>query len=111
MQRAGLEAELAAARQQRADLEASFQDVVAAAVDSNLDDEHDPEGATIAAERQQVDALARAAQRRIVDVEAALARLDTGTYGTCIRCGQLIADARLEARPAAALCIECARAR
>ena len=38
-------------------------------------------------------------------VEAALARLDAGTYGTCVDCGQPIPDARLEVRPEAARCI------
>lgn len=42
-----------------------------------------------------------------VAVKAALDRMDTGTYGTCEVCGKPIADARLEARPAATTCIEC----
>ena len=39
-------------------------------------------------------------------VVAALARLDAGTYGTCVDCGRTIPDARLEVRPEAARCIE-----
>ena len=42
-------------------------------------------------------------------VEAALARLDDGTYGTCRRCGRPIAPERLDALPWAAYCIECQR--
>ena len=38
-------------------------------------------------------------------VEAALARIDAGTYGTCVDCGQQIPDARLEVRPEAARCV------
>lgn len=38
-------------------------------------------------------------------VVAALARLDEGTYGTCVDCGQPIPDARLEVRPEAARCV------
>ena len=38
-------------------------------------------------------------------VEAALARIDAGTYGTCVDCGQPIPDARLEVRPEAARCV------
>ncbi len=45
----------------------------------------------------------------ITSVKRALARIEDGTYGECVRCGAEIASARLEARPEAALCIECAR--
>ena len=48
-------------------------------------------------------------EREIASVKRALSRLDDGTYGTCVRCGEEIAEARLEARPEAALCIDCAR--
>ena len=48
--------------------------------------------------------------REIASVKRALARIDDGTYGECVRCGEDIAPARLEARPEAALCINCARA-
>ncbi|MDV3257769.1 MAG: TraR/DksA family transcriptional regulator [Sphingomonas sp.] len=49
-------------------------------------------------------------EREIASVKRALARVDDGTYGECVRCGEKIAPARLEARPEAALCIDCARA-
>lgn len=48
--------------------------------------------------------------REIASVKRALARIEDGTYGECVRCGEEIAAARLEARPEAALCIDCARA-
>lgn len=47
--------------------------------------------------------------REIGSVKRALARIEDGTYGECVRCGEDIAPARLEARPEAALCIDCAR--
>lgn len=47
--------------------------------------------------------------REIASVKRALARIEDGTYGECVRCGEEIAPARLEARPEAALCIDCAR--
>lgn len=47
--------------------------------------------------------------REIASVKRALARIEDGTYGECVRCGERIAAARLEARPEAALCIDCAR--
>ena len=91
-----------------ADLTRGHRDIVAAAVDSNLDDEHDPEGATIAFERAQVDALMAQARHRLAEVDAARARLDGGSYGRCLTCGGAIAPARLEARPTARTCITCA---
>jgi len=48
--------------------------------------------------------------KEIASVKRALARIEDGIYGECVRCGEEIADARLEARPEAALCIDCARA-
>ena len=101
--------ELRAATLERlAALQGEHRAVVDASRDSNADDEHDPEGATIAFERAQVDALARDAVERLASVDAALARLDDGTYGTCTVCGQPIAAARLEARPTATTCVGCA---
>ena len=85
-----------------------FEEVVAASKSSNADDEHDPEGATIAFERQQVAALIAQAQQRLADVDAALARAEAGDYGTCDSCGQPIAPERLAARPQARTCITCA---
>jgi DnaK suppressor protein len=86
-----------------------FDGVVAASQASNADDEHDPEGATIAFERQQVVALLEQARRRLADVEAALERRAAGSYGICETCGRPIAPERLAARPAARTCITCAR--
>ncbi len=44
----------------------------------------------------------------IASVRRALERIEDGTYGECARCGEPIAEGRLEARPEAALCIACA---
>ncbi|GIM90794.1 TraR/DksA family transcriptional regulator [Paractinoplanes toevensis] len=86
------------------DLEALF----AASRDSNADDEHDPEGATVGFERAQLTALLAAARERITEVDDALSRVDRGTYGICERCGKPIAQERLGARPFARHCIACA---
>jgi len=101
--------EHAAALAQIDALTREFDEVVAASRSSNADDEHDPEGATIAFERQQVVALLEQARQRLSDVEAALARREAGTYGICENCGRPIAPERLAARPAARTCIACAR--
>jgi DnaK suppressor protein len=81
---------------------------VAASLDSNADDEHDPEGATIAFERSQVETLARRLQEHLTEIAAAEARLAAGGYGRCERCGRDIPPERLEARPAARTCVGCA---
>ena len=49
--------------------------------------------------------LDNTAQQR-AEVEAALRRIEDGTYGTCVDCGQPIPDARLEVRPEAARCVQ-----
>lgn len=46
--------------------------------------------------------------REIASIDRALRRIDADTYGECVRCGDVIAPQRLEARPEAALCIACA---
>lgn len=86
-------------------LRASKTDLVDAARDSNVDDEHDPEGATIAFERAQVDALAADVARRLAEIEAAEARLAAGTYGLCVVGGEPIDEERLAARPTATTCV------
>ena len=106
--RARLEAALADNAAQLRALEQQHGEIVAASRDSNADDEHDPEGATIAFERQQVVALVEQLQRSRADIERALALHDTGDYGRCESCGGPIGDARLEARPNARTCIDCA---
>lgn len=85
-----------------------FGEFVASSRDTNADDEHDPEGATIAFERSQVDALVRQTDRHLAEIEAALARLAAGTYGRCEVCGRLIPQARLQARPTARTDVQCA---
>lgn len=105
-----LEAERQQALRRLAGLTGDFDEMVAASRDANADDEHDPEGATIAFERSQVAALVLQVQGQLTEVEAAIDRLAAGIYGVCEQCGQPIAAARLEARPAARTCIACASA-
>jgi RNA polymerase-binding transcription factor len=106
--RAALAAGRAAALERIAALDRDFAGIVAAAAGANTDDEHDPEGATIAFERAQLAALAAQAREHLAELDGALARLDRGRYGLCEACGTPIAPARLAARPAARTCITCA---
>ena len=63
--------------------------------------------ATQVFEQQRDLALRDRSIQQLELVDAALARLEAGTFGTCLRCGKPIAPARLEALPWAAHCIEC----
>jgi DnaK suppressor protein len=90
-----------------ASLTRDFDGIVEASADSNADDEHDPEGSTIAFERSQVSTMVDQTRARLVDVDAALDRVARGTYGLCERCGAPIPEARLEARPVARTCVPC----
>ncbi len=65
--------------------------------------------ATQVFEQQRDLALRDRNDRHLAEVEAAIARLDDGSYGTCVRCGRPIAPDRLDALPWAAQCIECQR--
>ncbi|HEY0533529.1 MAG TPA: TraR/DksA C4-type zinc finger protein [Actinoplanes sp.] len=98
---AGVEAEAGA-------LEHDLASVFEASRSSNADDEHDPEGATIAFERAQLTATLAATRQRAAELRAALLRHDDGTYGICERCGKPIPSARLEIRPDARTCVTCA---
>jgi DnaK suppressor protein len=65
----------------------------------------------VTAERGESDALAKSLGDTLADVEHALAKFSDSTYGRCESCGQAIAPARLEAKPAARFCINCASKR
>ncbi len=85
--RTAIEIERARTMDQIANLERSFAGIVDAAELTSTDDEHDPEGATIAYERAQVSALLRQARDDLVALDGALERIDDGTIQTCAVCG------------------------
>jgi len=66
--------------------------------------------ATHVFEQQRDLALRDRNQQHLAAIDAAIARLDAGTYGRCTACHQPISAERLAALPAAALCIDCQRA-
>jgi DnaK suppressor protein len=101
-------AERAGALRRVAALEREFAALAEAASAGGTDDEHDPEGATLAFERQHAAALLERARDQLTAIDAALERVREGRYGRCDRCGQPIGDDRLAARPAAVTCIRCA---
>jgi DnaK suppressor protein len=85
--------------------------IIESSSSAGTDDEHDPEGATIAFERQHTAALLSQARQHLAEIDAAMARLAEGSYGVCADCGRPIGAARLAARPAATTCIACASRR
>ena len=74
-------------------------------------DENFADSGQVTAERGEVEALAGQLEETLTEIDDALAKLDAGAYGECESCHQPIADARLEAMPAARLCMTCASQR
>lgn len=82
-----------------------------AAIEDLLDDTPDQDWADRATERQGdevLEALGLSDQAELRRIDAALARIDDGSYGICAKCGEEIAPARLEALPDTPLCVNCA---
>jgi DnaK suppressor protein len=98
----------------RARLEAELKELEArqARIAEDLAEPLNPDSSEQAVEMEDDAALegqGALIAKEIASVKRALARIEDGTYGECVRCGEDIAPARLEARPEAALCIDCAR--
>ena len=68
-------------------------------------DQHQADVGTETFEREKDLSILEQVEAELADVEHALRRLDDGTYGTCEVCGKVIPDERLEAMPAARLCL------
>lgn len=99
--RALLEEERAHLRHQLAEL--GHGDAGGLQYDANFAD-----SSQVTAERGETEALVQKLVASLHEVEHALAKFDSDTYGVCEGCGKPIAQARLEARPEARLCIDCA---
>lgn len=106
---------LAAVRQQQdrtarqiESLERAVASIVEASELTSTDDEHDPEGVTIAYERAQAIALLRQAREDLAVLAGARARLESGRPVVCTICGRSIDLGRLAALPTATRCIHCA---
>ena len=76
---------------------------------SPTNDNHLAETATATLGREIDYTLGDNAEQVLSEIDAALKRIDAGTYGTCVNCGQEIPRKRLEANPWASLCIDCKR--
>ncbi|MEU8385505.1 TraR/DksA family transcriptional regulator [Streptosporangium sp. NPDC048865] len=103
-----LNAERASTVAQIEALTRDWDDLVDSSAQVANDDEHDPEGATIAFERSHLQSLLDRARDQLGALDEMTERLHRGTYGVCDDCGRPIGLARLKARPVARTCIECA---
>ena len=74
-------------------------------------DNHLADTATETYDRELDYTLEENSEHVLADIDAALGRIEGGTYGTCTSCGKEIPEERLEARPWATLCIDCQRER
>jgi RNA polymerase-binding protein DksA len=72
-------------------------------------DNHPGDVATVTFDRELDYTLEENEERVLHAIDAALTRIDAGTFGICTNCGQPIAEERLEALPYTTLCIDCKR--
>src|SRR3954451_8026151 len=68
--------------------------------------QHPADYGTELSDAEREDAVRGSVQREITAIDEALARIEEGTYGTCVVCGKTIPEERLEARPEAIRCVE-----
>lgn len=87
-------------------LRSDISSVSLARQDSNVDDEHDPEGSTIAFELSQASALLEQSRAGLEQINAALERIASGSFGRCEICATAIPEGRLEARPWTPFCVD-----
>ena len=78
-------------------------------VEEETFDNHLGDTATVTFNREMDYTLEDNTEHVIAAIDAALKRIEEGTFGTCARCGKPIAEERLEAMPYATKCIECKR--
>lgn len=103
-----LRSERAAAERRIAQLDADMATLRRDRSSESSDDEHDPEGTPLSGEWSRLAGLHDAAVGELAEIDAALRRSAAGTYGVCEDCGRSIPAARLEARPTATRCVDCA---
>jgi len=94
-------------REEQAGLRAQLSELGFADQGSGLNyDSNFADSSQVTAERGEAERLASELRETLEEVDAALERVDNGTYGNCEVCGKPIGAARLEAMPATRFCIE-----
>lgn len=105
--RASLDQELETTIQEMRKLDAQVRmfgqnEELAEGVDNHIGDDAD-----IVYEQERLLTIRESLHERSLQIQAALRKIDDGTYGVCVRCGRPIAPERLEALPFVVYCIEC----
>jgi len=103
-----LVAEREQVRERVAKLERDLSSLTRARRSESDDDEHDPEGETLSSQWSLRAGLLDDARDALRQADAAMERLDAGTYGICVVCRQEIPEGQLEARPFREQCVACA---
>jgi len=96
-------------RQRVADAIDFLQDENSTSQGEEIPETGDADTATVTFDREMDLTLEENSAHVLAEIDAALARIEAGTYGTCMSCAQPIAEDRLEAMPYATLCIDCRR--
>lgn len=96
-------------RQRVADAIDFLQDENSGSQDDEIPETGDADTATVTFDREMDLTLEENSAHVLAEIDAALARIEDGSFGTCRSCGQPIAEERLEAMPYVTLCIECKR--
>ncbi len=90
----------------RAELVARDAELSVTSEDPLVYDDNFADSAQVAAELGENQVALAATREQLDEIDAALQRLDEGTFGVCETCGRPIAAARLEALPATRFCID-----
>lgn len=89
------------------EIEISERDTISEASGENAYRDHMADQGSATFERELDMTFEEGSRVHLSEVRAALARIESGTYGTCERCGETIPVERLEAVPTAKLCVDC----
>ncbi|MFH1833958.1 MAG: TraR/DksA family transcriptional regulator [bacterium] len=92
-----------------ADLDADLSQSLEDSSEESPYDQHMAETAGVTLDREIDLTLEENAQASIAQIDRALSKIESGTYGRCEKCEKPIGDGRLRVAPSATLCIECKR--
>jgi DnaK suppressor protein len=86
----------------------TFASVHSSRSDGSADGAHDAEASSLRTEWSRMSGFQGEAVEELAAIDRALQRIIDGSYGRCVRCGEIIPEGRLQIKPAAELCIACA---